>query len=217
MLIITSHGGKNFIKVRNSLVILSDELNRTLNEMYIKGKYKELLFILDTCEGYSLYEKVKIPNIFFISSSDYGQKASSYSYDEKIMGPTVDKFHFLLYNELYNFHEKKLYETTIEDFFENFKFKRKFLESDVTWDNKIDRVLYVKDFFGNKELKNEGVLDVTKIFNLNNDINDFEEENNLISNFIDNNKNLEEKRKKLNNEVMTIKNYHEEKYTYEKF
>ena len=188
LLIITSHGGKNFIKVRNSLVILSDELNRTLNEMYIKGKYKELLFILDTCEGYSLYEKVKIPNIFFISSSDYGQKASSYSYDEKIMGPTVDKFHFLLYNELYNFHEKKLYETTIEDFFENFKFKRKFLESDVTWDNKIDRVLYVKDFFGNKELKNEGVLDVTKIFNLNNDINDFEEENNLISNFIDNNK-----------------------------
>ena len=45
LIIITSHGGENFIKVRNYLVVLTDELNRTLNEMYIKGKYKELLFV----------------------------------------------------------------------------------------------------------------------------------------------------------------------------
>ena len=42
IIVITSHGGENFIKVRNFLVVLTDELNRTLNEMYIKGKYKEL-------------------------------------------------------------------------------------------------------------------------------------------------------------------------------
>ena len=58
IVLITSHGGENFIKVRNFLVVLSDEINRTLNEMYIKGKYKELLFVLDTCEGYTLYKHV---------------------------------------------------------------------------------------------------------------------------------------------------------------
>ena len=213
LIIITSHGGENFIKVRNFLVVLSDELNRTLNEMYIKGKYKELLFVLDTCEGYSLYDNVKVPNIYFISSSAKGQKASSYSYDEDLMGPTVDKFHFLLYNSLSKIHENKLYNTTIDELFGNIKAKKQFLDTDVTWDNKIDRVLYVKEFFGNTELKNEKVLDVSNLINLNNIESDNEEDNLILKNFIDNNRKLEEKRKKLDFEVMKMRKYHEEKYS----
>ena len=213
LIIITSHGGENFIKVRNFLVVLTDELNRTLNEMYIKGKYKELLFVLDTCEGYSLYDHVKVPNIYFISSSAVGQKASSYSYDENLMGPTVDKFHFLLYDALKKIHENKLYNKTVDELFEEIKSKKKFLETDVLWDNKIDRVLYVKDFFGNNELKNEKVLEVSNLFDLNNLDNDNEEDSKIIKNFIDNNKKLEEKKKILDKEVMKMRNYHEEKYS----
>jgi len=212
VIIITSHGGENFIKVRNFLVILSDEINRTLNEMYIKGKYKELLFVLDTCEGYSLYDHVNVPNIYFISSSAAGQKASSYSYDENLMGPTVDKFHFLLYNSLKRIHENKLYNTTIDDLFNDIKDKKKFLETDVTWDNKIERLLYVKEFFGNSELKNEKVIDVSNLIDLNSEDNKFDDDNLIIDNFINNNRKLEEKRKILDNEVMKMRNYHEEKY-----
>lgn len=214
IIIITSHGGENFIKVRNFLVVLSDELNRTLNEMYIKGKYKELLFVLDTCEGYSLYDHVKVPNIYFIASSAVGQKASSYSYDENLMGPTVDKFHFLLYNYLKKIHDNKLYNTTIDKLFGDIKAKKKLLETDVTWDNKIDKVLYVKDFFGNNELKNEKVFDVSNIIDMNNIEKDYGEDDTVfLKNFIENNRKLEEKRKILDNEVMKMRNYHEEKYS----
>ena len=213
IVIITSHGGENFIKVRNFLVVLTDELNRALNEMYIKGKYKELLFVLDTCEGFSLYDHVKVPNIYFLSSSAVGQKASSYSYDENLMGPTVDKFHFLLYNALKRIHENKSYNTTIDELFNDIKAKKKFLETDVIWDNKIDRVLYVKDFFGNRELKNEKVMDVSNIIDLNYMDNDFDEENLILNNFIENNNKLEKKRKILDEEVMKMRNYHEEKYS----
>ena len=211
IVLITSHGGENFIKVRNFLVVLTDELNRTLNEMYIKGKYKELLFVLDTCEGYSLYDHVKVPNIFFISSSAVGQKASSYSYDENLMGPTVDKFHFLLYKSLKDIHENKLYNTTLIKLFGDIKAKKKFLETDVIWDNKIDRLLYVDEFFGNNQLKNEKVLDVSNIINMN--IVNYEEDDDLILNdFIENNRGLEKRRKILDDEVMKMRNYHEEKY-----
>ena len=211
IVLITSHGGENFIKVRNFLVVLTDELNRTLNEMYIKGKYKELLFVLDTCEGYSLYDHVKVPNIFFISSSAVGQKASSYSYDENLMGPTVDKFHFLLYKSLKDIHENKLYNTTLIKLFGDIKAKKKFLETDVIWDNKIDRLLYVDEFFGNNQLKNEKVLDVSNIINMN--IVNYEEDDDLILNdFIENNRGLEKRRKILDDEVMKMRNYHDEKY-----
>ena len=215
IVIITSHGGENFIKVRNFLVVLTDELNRTLNEMYIKGKYKELVFVLDTCEGYTLYNHVNVPNIYFISSSTLGQKSSSYSYDENLMGPTVDKFHFLMYNMLSDIHKKRLYNTTVDQFFGEIKAKKKFLETDVTWDNKIDRVLYIKEFFGNNQLKNEKVLDVSSLININN-IEYKEEDNQVLNNFIESNKGMEDKRKLLDDEVMKMRNYHEERYSLQK-
>ena len=210
VVIITSHGGENFIKVRNFLVVLTDELNRTLNEMYIKGKYKEIIFVLDTCEGYTLYNHVNIPNIYFVSSSALGQKSQSYSYDENLMGPTVDKFHFLMYNMLTDIHKNKLYNTTVDQLFNDLKSKKKFLETDVTWDNKINRKLYVKEFFGNNELKNEKVIDVSNLINMN-EI-DEEDDLNIFFDFITNNNNLEYKKEILDNEVMNMRNYHEEKY-----
>ena len=210
VVIITSHGGENFIKVRNFLVVLTDELNRTLNEMYIKGKYKEIIIVLDTCEGYTLYNHVNIPNIYFISSSTLGQKSQSYSYDENLMGPTVDKFHFLMYNMLTDIHKKKLYNTTVDKFFGDIKSKKNFLETDVSWDNKINRKLYIKEFFGNNELKNEKVVDVSNLINMN-EI-DEEEDLNIFFDFITNNNNLEYKKEILDNEVMNMRNYHEEKY-----
>jgi phosphatidylinositol glycan class K len=211
IVIITSHGGENFIKVRNFLVVLTDELNRTLNEMYIKGKYKELLFVLDTCEGYTLYNHVNVPNIYFISSSTLGQKSSSYSYDENLMGPTVDKFHFLMYNMLTDIHKNRLYNTTVDQFFGEIKSKKKFLETDVTWDNKIERKLYIKDFFGNNDLKNEKVKDVSDLINMNN-INE-DEDMYVFFDFIQNNNNMESQKELLDNEVMNMRNYHEEKYS----
>ena len=210
VVIITSHGGENFIKVRNFLVVLTDELNRTLNEMYIKGKYKEIIFVLDTCEGYTLYNHVNIPNIYFVSSSALGQKSQSYSYDENLMGPTVDKFHFLMYNMLTDIHKNKLYNTTVDQLFNDLKSKKKFLETDVTWDNKINRKLYVKEFFRNNELKNEKVIDVSNLINMN-EI-DEEDDLNIFFDFITNNNNLEYKKEILDNEVMNMRNYHEEKY-----
>ena len=215
IVIITSHGGENFIKVRNFLVVLSDELNRTLNEMYIKGKYKELVFVLDTCEAYSLYDHVKVPNIYFISSSAVGQKASSYSYDENLMGPTVDKFHFLLYKSLKNIHDNRIYNTTLDKLFGDIKANKKFLETDVIWDNKINRVLYVNEFFGNNQLKNEKVLDVSNLININN-MDYKEEDSQVLNNFIESNKGMEDKRKLLDDEVMKMRNYHEERYSLQK-
>ena len=179
--------------------------------MYIKGKYKELVFVLDTCEGYTLYNHVNVPNIYFVASSLLGQKSSSHSYDDIIMGPTVDKFHFLMYNMLTDIHKNREYNVTVEQFFGEIKAKKKFLETDVTWDNKIERKMYIKDFFGNNELKNEKVNDVSDLINMN--LINEDEDINIFLDFVKNNKNLENKKEILDQEVMNMRNYHEEKYS----
>ena len=71
----------------------------------------------------------------------------------------------------------------------------------------------MKDFFGNNQLENEKVIDVSNIIDLNSLENDPNEDNLIVDNFIDNNSRLEKKRKILDKEVMRMRNYHEEKYS----
>ena len=150
---ITSHGGENFIKVRGNMVILSDELNRALNEMYIKQRFKQILFILDTCEGYSLFDNVYVPNVFFVASALVNQKASSYSFDRIMMESTVDKFHFLLYNKIKKIQTPPFsYNKSVEQFFVEVKNEKKFLETDVQVKDLVNNTMLVQDFFGNNEL-----------------------------------------------------------------
>lgn len=212
LVLITSHGGKGVIQVRNFFV-LTDELNLTLNEMYIKGKYKELIFILDACEAYSLYDHVNVPNIFFIASSSSGQKGFSGLYDKFLIGPTVNKFHYLLYKNIKEIYDKKMYNTTIFQLLIDIKANKTFLESDVEWENKIYRMMYVKDFFGNIEIPNEKTLDISNVVNINN-ISYENEEDDIFNNFIDSNWKLESSRKITDGGLVTMRNYHEEKYSF---
>ena len=204
IVIITSHGGENFIKIRGTMVILSEELNRTLNEMYIKQKYKELVFILDTCEGYSLYDYVNVPNIYFVASALLNQKASSYSYDSEIMGPTVDKFHYLLFNALKDVRSQNNFSVSITDLLLEIKNKKDFLSTDVTISDKIGRNITIGEFFGNlrEDEKNEEMKFI-----------DFNELDSDIKNIFNFNNQLMEKKKNINKYVLNINKYSEESFT----
>lgn len=45
--------------------------------MYQKGRYHELLFIVDTCQANTLYKQFYSPNILAIGSSRYGENSYS--------------------------------------------------------------------------------------------------------------------------------------------
>ena len=210
LVIITSHGGEGFIKVRNTMVILSDELHRTLNEMYIKEKYKEMIFVLDTCEGFSLFDNVKVPNVYFVSSSSYNQKAHSYSFDHVILGPTVDKFHYLLYNKINYIRNNKIYNETINNVFLELKSNKSFLETDVMILDNINKNLTVQDYMGFNSNKDHLIERYDKInfneINLKND-KEFLIENEQLLNIKEN----------INNEVEEIRKFNVKKYKFEDY
>lgn len=203
IMIITSHGGENFIKVRGRTVILSDELNRALNEMYIKERYKEILFILDTCEGFSLFEYVNAPNIYFVTSSVKHQKAHSYSYDKNQMTPTADRFHFKLLNYLENIYKRRNFKLRINDLFVSLQNEKQFIESDVTIQNDIKREIIFEEFFGNY-LKNNKI-NVKYNYTITNKI--YLDRNELNYQLIKN-KNITDQ------QVLNIKKYSERSYKF---
>lgn len=139
LIYMTSHGGNNFLRIRTKTVILSDELNRTFWEMYLKNRYKEILFIVDTCEAITSFESVTAPNIFFVGSSLKDQKALSYGFDNVLMTPLSDRFTFLFSHFLDNLLVQKKYDFSLKDFFDQVSFHKEFLNSDLGIKNGIRR------------------------------------------------------------------------------
>lgn len=154
MFSINSHGGENFIKFRGKTVVLSEELNRALKESSIKKKFKEMLFILDTCEGLSLWDHVEVDNIYFVSSSKKDQKASSTDYNWDMMTPLSDKFHNLFFRKLKEIYDKKKFDLDLKELFIQMQNEKLYLDSDVSIIDRLERNIKFSDFFGNPNLKN---------------------------------------------------------------
>jgi phosphatidylinositol glycan class K len=50
-------------------LIHSEDLAKVLREMYEKNMYKEIFFILDTCEAESMFDEIEAPNIHMLSTA----------------------------------------------------------------------------------------------------------------------------------------------------
>jgi glycosylphosphatidylinositol transamidase (GPIT) subunit GPI8 len=232
VLMISSHGGDTFIKVRGRSVVLSDEMNRALNEMHIKGRYKEILFILDTCEGFTLFDNVDAPNIYFIASSVKDQKSKSYSWDPYVMSPSSDRFHHKLYETLQEIYKRKNFDYNINNMFLSIQKQREFIQSDVTIRNQIKRDIIFEEFFGNYLKKNSLILKYNFEFESSSNVSVSASDKKSVIKISDDfkkstqiNKNLNEMRLKTDEEVLNIRKYsennfilkHEEKENFSNF
>jgi phosphatidylinositol glycan class K len=73
----TGHGGDNFMKFRNVEEVSAHDLSAAFQQMWLQKRYREILFVIDTCQAASMFSLFKSPNIFAIASSKVGE--SSYS------------------------------------------------------------------------------------------------------------------------------------------
>eukprot|EP01100_Stratorugosa_tubuloviscum_P014546 TRINITY_DN7865_c0_g1_i3.p1 TRINITY_DN7865_c0_g1~~TRINITY_DN7865_c0_g1_i3.p1 ORF type:complete len:224 (-),score=81.90 TRINITY_DN7865_c0_g1_i3:162-833(-) len=112
---LTGHGGNGFFKFRDYEIITSREIATIIDEMYLQKRFKELLFITDTCQANTLFNYIETPNVFGISSSDFEQNSFSVLPDSVIGLPLADVFTF----ELLKTFEKNILNQTIVDWVSN--------------------------------------------------------------------------------------------------
>lgn len=79
LIYLTGHGGNGFLKFQDSEEITSQELGDALEQMWQKRRYHEILFVVDTCQASSMYEKFYSPNILAVASSLVGEDSLSVS------------------------------------------------------------------------------------------------------------------------------------------
>ncbi|KAG7257540.1 hypothetical protein CRUP_028454, partial [Coryphaenoides rupestris] len=82
--------------------LLSDDRSNIL--IYLTGMYNELLFIIDTCQGASMYERFYSPNLMALASSQVGEDSLSHQPDLAIGVHLMDRYTFYLLEFLEDIH-----------------------------------------------------------------------------------------------------------------
>ena len=122
-----------------------------LAQMKAKGRFKELLFIIDTCQAATLFEGFRTPDVVAVGSSLRSESSYSLTHDSRLGVAVIDRFTFYLLR----YFEANGIRGSLESLFKSFQKSR--LMSTAFWSSTLTRPLKnvpASDFFG-------AVLDVT--------------------------------------------------------
>nr|SVE83704.1 EOG090X07K0 [Daphnia pulex] len=92
LIYLTGHGGDGFLKFQDSEEITNVDLADAIQQMWEKQRYHEMLFIVDTCQAASLYQKFYAPNVLAIGSSLVGEDSLSHHVDPAIGVYIIDRY-----------------------------------------------------------------------------------------------------------------------------
>ncbi|KAJ2462166.1 glycosylphosphatidylinositol anchor biosynthesis [Coemansia sp. RSA 2322] len=88
----TGHGGEDFLKFQDSEEINSYDIADAFQQMWEKQRYREILFVIDTCQANTMFSKFYSPNILSIGSSKKGQNSLSHFHDFDLGVSVIDRF-----------------------------------------------------------------------------------------------------------------------------
>merc|ERR1719154_1031707 len=88
----TGHGGEGFLKFQDSEEITNIELADAFEQMWVKRRYNEIFFMIDTCQAASMFQKFYSPNILSVASSLVGEDSLSHHVDPAIGVYIIDRY-----------------------------------------------------------------------------------------------------------------------------
>ncbi|XP_065579133.1 putative GPI-anchor transamidase isoform X2 [Artemia franciscana] len=92
LIYMTGHGGDGFLKFQDAEEITNVDLADAFEQMWQKRRYNEILFIVDTCQAASMFQKFYSPNILAIGSSLVGEDSLSHHVDPAIGVYIIDRY-----------------------------------------------------------------------------------------------------------------------------
>jgi GPI-anchor transamidase subunit K len=66
---------RQFFKFQDEEELTAQDIGNLLERMHQEGRYDELLFLADTCQAFTLFDKVTAPNVLTLGTSLKDQNA----------------------------------------------------------------------------------------------------------------------------------------------
>ena len=88
----SGHGGSEFLKFQDSQEVSSWDISNAFEQMRVQGRFREVLFMVDTCQANTLFTQFISPNVLSVGSSREGQNSYSHHGDLDIGIAIIDRF-----------------------------------------------------------------------------------------------------------------------------
>mmetsp|Transcript_5226 Transcript_5226/g.10881 ORF Transcript_5226/g.10881 Transcript_5226/m.10881 type:complete len:414 (+) Transcript_5226:1-1242(+) len=105
MIYITGHGGDQFFKFQDEEELMAQDIANLMDKLYEEKKFGTALFIADTCQAFTLFDKVTTPNIMALGTSLIDESAYAHHTDNNLGLAIIERwtYHFLdFYNKRSN-------------------------------------------------------------------------------------------------------------------
>ena len=150
----TGHGGKEFLKFQDAEEIGSWDLADAFAQMWAKKRYRELLFMIDTCQANTLYTHFYSPNLIATGSSALDQSSYSHHADSDVGVAVIDRWTYYILDFLETRVKDQASKLTLGDLFDSYDESKIHSQPGLRWDlfeggEQAGRQRLVTDFFGN--------------------------------------------------------------------
>lgn len=96
----TGHGGDGFFKFQDVEEITAQDIQRLLQRMHETHRYKEVLFMVDTCQAFTLSEPIVAPNVYTLGSSLRGENSYAHSNDFELGVSVIERYTYAIFEFL---------------------------------------------------------------------------------------------------------------------
>ncbi|GAB4824804.1 glycosylphosphatidylinositol anchor biosynthesis [Ancistrocladus abbreviatus] len=148
LLYMTGHGGDEFLKFQDSEELQSHDLADAVKQMKEKGRFKELLIMVDTCQAATLFSQLQSPGVLAIGSSMKGENSYSHHLDADVGVSVVDRFTYytLAFFERLNMYDNSSLSSLFHSYNPNLLMSTAYYRTDL-YKRQLDEVP-VTNFFG---------------------------------------------------------------------
>lgn len=73
---LTGHGGNEFLKFQDTEELMAQDVADAVAQMHEKGRYNEILLVVETCQAATMYSRIHSPNVLGIASSKKGKQVT---------------------------------------------------------------------------------------------------------------------------------------------
>lgn len=101
LIFLSGHGGDEFFKFRDSEEMSADDIGYAIKEMELKGRYREILLIVDTCQASTLASKIASPRVIAIGSSAKGENSYGHVTVSALGVSAIDRFSHMMSKYFY--------------------------------------------------------------------------------------------------------------------
>jgi phosphatidylinositol glycan class K len=93
---VTGHGGDQFFKFQDEEELMADDIAEVFEQMHLRQKYNQVLFIADTCQAFTLADKISIasPNVYAMGTSLRGENAYAHHSDRDVGLSVIERWTF---------------------------------------------------------------------------------------------------------------------------